>query len=64
MMTLDAGRMRTWRLPRFSAEVIERRASFKTDARTILLECSVVDGGTRKEKKKKKKKKRFFFVGV
>ena len=35
-MTLDAGRTRTWRLPRFSALKMLRRQSFSTEMRTIL----------------------------
>mgnify|MGYP006902747100 CR=1 FL=1 len=36
MITLEAGRIRTWRLPRFSAFVIVFNASAKTLMRTIL----------------------------
>ena len=37
MITLEAGRMRTWRLPRFSALKIERRQSLSTETRTMTL---------------------------
>ena len=35
-MTLEAGRISTWRLPRFSALKMLRRQSFSTEMRTIL----------------------------
>lgn len=35
-MTLDEGRIRTWRLPAFSALLMFFRASFRTEVRTIL----------------------------
>lgn len=35
-MTLDEGRIRTWRLPAFSALLMFLRASFRTEVRTIL----------------------------
>ena len=35
MMTLELGRIRTWRLPRFSALKILRRQSLSTETRTI-----------------------------
>jgi hypothetical protein len=34
-MTLDAGRISTWRLPRFSALKMLRRQSLRTETRTI-----------------------------
>lgn len=36
MMTLDEGRIRTWRLPAFSALLMLLRASLRTEVRTIL----------------------------
>ena len=36
MMTFDEGRISTWRLPRFCALWIDRRASFRTLMRTIV----------------------------
>lgn len=35
-MTLDEGRIRTWRLPAFSALLMFFRASLRTEVRTIL----------------------------
>lgn len=35
-MTLELGRIRTWRLPAFSALLMELRASWRTEVRTIL----------------------------
>lgn len=36
MMTLEDGRIRTWRLPARSALLIETRASLRTEVRVIL----------------------------
>ena len=36
MMTFDAGRTSTWRLPRFSALKMLRRQSLSTETRTIV----------------------------
>ena len=35
-MTLEAGRIRTWRLPAFLALLMLLRASWRTEVRTIL----------------------------
>jgi len=35
-MTFELGRIKTWRFPDFSALLMELRASFKTEVRTIL----------------------------
>lgn len=35
-MTLDEGRIKTWRLPAFSALLMFLRASLRTEVRTIL----------------------------
>ncbi len=35
-MTLEAGRIMTWRLPAFSALLMLLRASWRTEVRTIL----------------------------
>ena len=39
-MTLDEGRIKTWRLPRFSALLMLLRQSFKTEIRTIFDDVS------------------------
>jgi len=49
MMTLDEGRMRTWRLPAFSALLMELRASWRTEVRTIL---AVLGGDSQIEDKR------------
>lgn len=36
MMTLEEGRIRTWRLPAFSALLMLFKASLRTEVRTIL----------------------------
>lgn len=36
MMTLELGRIRTWRLPAFSALLMLLRASWRTEVRTML----------------------------
>lgn len=36
MMTLELGRIRTWRLPAFSALLMELSASLRTDVRTMM----------------------------
>lgn len=58
-MTLLAGRTSTWRLPRFSAAVMVRRASFKTEARTMLGFSAPRRQQNAKGKKKKKDFSRF-----
>jgi len=37
MITLEEGRIKTWRLPRFSALLMLLRQSFKTEIRTIVI---------------------------
>jgi len=36
-MTFELGRIRTWRLPAFSALLMELSASFKTEVRTMIV---------------------------
>jgi len=54
MMTLELGRIKTWRLPVLSALTIETRASFNTLARTML--TTLVKKEKEKEKEKEKDK--------
>lgn len=43
-MTLEEGRIRTWRLPAFSALLMLLRASLRTEVRTILAVLCVCEG--------------------
>ena len=38
-MTLELGRIRTWRLPAFSALLMLLRASWRTEVRTMVAVC-------------------------